>query len=203
MNQMSHITLWVPHCQHKYTNGEVGGWRRQICGCTHANLDRRQDEFSLCNREKKNERKNPLDLSSHSRLQWPGQSPLHWQTPLRCHRFIYEWVFSGEETKKKNASAHFRSPRRRPTRRERAAGADPSGRGGTARRPSWSASPPPPSRSPSTPSPQMKSWSITLNLNRSLQSSADAALPLRAAQAFKSYLFSEDFSPARGTPPTL
>lgn len=92
MNQMSHITPWVSCCQRKYTNREEEGRRRQICGCTHANLDRRQDEFSLCNR------KNPLDSSSHSRLRWLGQSLLHWQTPLRCHSFIYEWVF-GERKK--------------------------------------------------------------------------------------------------------
>lgn len=49
---MSHITPWVSCCLRKYTNREEEGRRRQICGCTHANLDRRQDEFSLCNRKK-------------------------------------------------------------------------------------------------------------------------------------------------------
>lgn len=154
MNQMSHITLWVSHCQHKYTNWEVGGQQRQICGCTHAILDRRQDDFSLCNsKKKKTLKKNPLDLSSHSRLQWPGQSPLHWQTPLRCHRFIYEWVFSGEEGRKKKClcTLQILPPTTDETGTSR--GADPSGRGGTARRPSWSALP----RSPCTPSLQMKS----------------------------------------------
>lgn len=168
MNQMSHITLWVSHCQHKYTNREVGGRQRQICGCTHANLDRRQDDFSLCNSRKKHSKKKTFRfiIALQTAVAGSEPTPLANATPMSS---LYLWVGvfgRGEQKKKSLRTLQILPPTTDKTGTSR--GADPSGRTGTARRPSWSALP----RSPCNPTLQMKSWGIMLNPNRSLQSSA-------------------------------